>query len=93
MAEVLVGPHLELDRASINASGATSWGEVPSADNFERSGSEPLSVELQQLPHLQHDSLPIAQEQIRTEVEANGSSDRTVRYSETTLKEWSCTAG
>ena len=79
-----MGKSPELDQASINADNvpkATSPQDSPFTDDFGRIGIQPIDTEMQRLDN-QQDSLPSTQAQVHHEIEANASSDRTVRYSD-----------
>ena len=67
-----------------NASGASPLQQLPSTDDSGRPASELDDVELHSYPIQQPiHALPSAHEQGDVEVEDNGSSDRTVRCSDT----------
>ena len=75
----------ELDRASINAvnlSEPNSSQDLPPTDDFGRIGTQPGDTEMQRLDIQRDNSPPSTQTQIHHEIEANASSDRTVRYSD-----------
>ncbi len=86
MAMASVRDPLEIDRANIkpgDASATISSQKEQSSDDFGPFGSEPFDPELQQHPG-QRDNAPASpHEQFDNELEANGPSNRTVRYSET----------
>ena len=85
----MIGDHMEdtsaLDRANINPeiiSEATSPHNPPSTVELGAMGSRSENIDMQTLDRQQDRSLPGTRSQVHHQIEANASSDRTVRYSD-----------
>ena len=57
--------------------------DSPSTDDVGRRNSARSDIEMERLSNQRRHSQSVTQAQVRIEVEANGSSDRSVRYSAT----------